>query len=269
MDISGIDHRLSLSYNPLGNSVSESFIKLFVARLHKSRPYTLLFNRQPNGLADYSKVQFSKRLEKADDKIIDKRYRFVQDVLIPAISKRILETQKTDHATFAKKHKIITDPYPIGSKVMIKNVHRQNKLDERYEGPYLIHGMTDKGSYILADKTGALLSRDVPTHHIKYHAAANPKPITLDEFSNEHHEIRAVVDHRGTPGNYVYRGLEDPEEDTWEPIKHFNSTYHIELYWARKKGGKAAGKRKNAPRTVNLRTPAPRQAKPRGRPRKS
>ncbi|KAK4508907.1 uncharacterized protein ATC70_013530 [Mucor velutinosus] len=302
MDISGIDHRLSLGYNPLGNSVSESFIKIcklttikllkgkrdqwehFIpwvnycinvkyARLHKSRPYTLLFNRQPNGLADYSKVDYSKRLEKADNRLIDKRYRFVQDVLIPAISKRIVDTQNADHANFAKKHKVIAEPYPIGSKVMIKNVHRQNKLDERYEGPYLIHSITDKGSYVLADKTGALLSRDVPTHHIKYQVAANPQPITIDEFSAEHYEIQAVIDHRGSPGNYEYKvkwkGFDDPSEDTWEPVKNFDSAKHIELYWARREGAKAAGKRRLAPQTVNWRTTTTREIGQSGRSNRS
>jgi len=302
MDISGIDHRLSLFYNPLGNSVSEAFIKtckittikllkdkrdqwehyipwvnycinVKYARLHKSRPYTLLFNRQPNGLTDYSKVEYSKRLEKADGRLIDKRYRFVQDVLIPAISKRIVDTQNADHANFAKKHKIIAEPYPIGSKVMIKNVNRQNKLDERYEGPYLIHSITDKGSYVLADKTGALLSRDVPTHHIKYQVAANPKPITVDEFSEGHYEIQAVIDHKGSPGNYEYKvrwkGFDDPSEDTWEPVKNFDSTKHIELYWARRKGAKAAGKRRLAPQTVNWRTRATREIGQSGRSNRS
>ena len=294
MEISGIDRRLSQGYNPLANSVAESFIKVTkataikllkgkrdqwehyipwvnycinvkYARLHKSRPYTLLFNRQPNGLEDYSKVEPTRSSELADEKIIDERYRFVQDVLIPAISKRILETQKADHVKFAKKHKIVENPYPIGSKVMIKNVHRQNKLDERYEGPYLIHNVTGNGSYTLMDKTGALLSRDVPTHHIVYKAAVNPKPITVDEFKNEHYEIQAVIDHKGSPGNYQYlvkwKGFDDPKEDTWEPIESFDSTKHIELYWGRRDGAKAVGKRRVAPATVNWNKSATRKQK--------
>lgn len=296
MEISGIDKRLSLAYNPLGNATAESYIKLVktttikllngkrdqwehyvpwvnycintkYARLHKSRPYTLLFNRQPNGLEDYSKVEPTLSLEKADERLINERYQFVQDVLIPAISKRIVETQEQDHAKFERKHKIVTEHYPIGSKVMIKNVNRQNKLDERYEGPYLIHNVTDKGSYVLADRTGALLSRDVPTHHINYKAAANPEPTTVDEFSKQHFEIQAVIDHKGKPGNYLYlvrwKGFDDPSEDTWEPVENFDSTKHIELYWGRRKGAKAIGKRRSAPKTVNLRTSAIR--KKRGR----
>jgi hypothetical protein len=237
-------------------------------RLHKSRPYSIVFNRQPNGLADYSKIDPTPSSEMADEKIINERYRFVQDVLVPAISKRILETQSTDHAKFAKKHKIIDTPYPIGSQVMIKNAHRQNKLDERYEGPYLIHKVTDNGAYTLMDKTGALLSRDVPTHHIVYKAAANLTPTTSDEFTENHYEIQAVVDHKSLSGSYLYRvqwkGFPDPEEDTWEPVESFDSTKHIELYWGRRDGAQAIGKRRVAPKTVNLRAAATRKERKRG-----
>jgi hypothetical protein len=88
----------------------------------------------------------------ADQNVIDERYRFVQDVLILATANHVLETQKADHAMFAKKHKVVENPYSIGSKVMIKNVNRQNKLDERYEGRYPIHNnVTNNGAYNLMD----------------------------------------------------------------------------------------------------------------------
>ncbi|GAN11738.1 hypothetical protein MAM1_0876d11323 [Mucor ambiguus] len=88
----------------------------------------------------------------AEQNVIDERYRFVQNVLILATAKRVLETQKADHAMFAKKHKAVENPYAIGSKVMIKNVNRQNELDERYEGRYPIHNnVTNNDAYNLMD----------------------------------------------------------------------------------------------------------------------
>ncbi|KAK4518183.1 uncharacterized protein ATC70_001534 [Mucor velutinosus] len=299
VEISGIDRRLSLAWNPLGNSVAESWIKLAksttvkllkgkrdqwehyipwvnyclnvkYARLHKSRPYTILFNRQPNGLTDYSKVDLTRSYDVVDQKKIDEKYSFVQNVLIPAISKRILETQKKDHANFAKKHKIIEKPYPVGSKVMVVNENKSNKLDVRYEGPYLINGITSKGSYVLMDRTGNLLSYDVPTHKLVYNAAANATLTSKEDFIREHQEVQAVINHRGSPGKYKYlvqwKGFDEP---TWEPIEHFNSTECIELYWGRRNGAKAVGKRKIAPATVNQNKAATRPQKKRGRPAKN
>jgi transposase InsO family protein len=289
LQMSGIDRRLSLPYSPMGNSVNEAYVGLAkrtivkmlrgkgeawcsylnyaqyclnvrYARLHKSRPYAVLFNRQPNEFQDYTKVTPTLRMEKAENKIIDEKYKFVQEILIPALSERIKETQKRDHERFSKTHKIVEQQFPIGSKVMIKNVNRTKKIDERYEGPFFIHGITKNGSYILKDKTGTLLSRDVPTSHIVYKSAANVTPHNLEKLKDEHYEVQAVIDHRGTHGNYEYRvkwkGYPDPSDDTWEPVEHFDSTKHIELYWGRrnaKKDTTSSNKRKTLPQTVNSR----------------
>lgn len=69
---------------------------------------------------------------------------------------------------------------------------------------------------------------------------------------------QAVIDHRGTHGDYEYRvkwkGYPDPSDDTWEPVEHFDSTKHIELYWGRHNAEKdttSSNKRKALPQTVN------------------
>ena len=62
---------------------------------------------------------------------------------------------------------------------MVKNVHRQNKLDEQYKGPYLIHNVMDNSANTLMDQTSALLSRDVPTRHIVDRATVNPKQLPV------------------------------------------------------------------------------------------
>ncbi|KAG2228417.1 hypothetical protein INT48_002888, partial [Thamnidium elegans] len=151
--LSGIDRRLSLPYTPMGNSVCERFLAMNskYSKLHKSRPYAIVFNRQPNGFEDYSKVKHTLSTEKADTKLINDRLAFAQEVVIPEITKLIKETQDNDHARFEKTHRIIKDMYPIGSTVMIQNVHRTSKLQERYSGPFTISGYTKNKSYILTD----------------------------------------------------------------------------------------------------------------------
>ncbi|KAG2228735.1 hypothetical protein INT48_007074, partial [Thamnidium elegans] len=150
--MSGIDRRLSLPYTPTGNSVTERFVgiaksvivkslkgkhadwdlylnptqlamNIKYSKLHKSRPYSIVFNRQPNDFKDYSKVVPTLSLMKADTKKIHDRLVFAQEVVIPQIALLIKTTQDNDHARFEKTHKVLKDMYPVGSKVMIVNVH--------------------------------------------------------------------------------------------------------------------------------------------------
>ncbi|KAG2228371.1 hypothetical protein INT48_007210, partial [Thamnidium elegans] len=186
--MSGIDRRLSLPYTPTGNSVTERFVgiaksviikslkgkhadwdlylnptqlamNIKYSKLHKSRPYSIVFNRQPNDFKDYSNVTPTLSLMKADTKKIHDRLAFAQEVVIPQIAALIKNTQDNDHARFEKTHKVIKDMYPIGSKVMIINVHRKSKLEEKYSGPFTIKGYTKNKSYILVDRLDNLLSR--------------------------------------------------------------------------------------------------------------
>jgi hypothetical protein len=218
------------------------------SRLHKSRPYSILFNRQPNELEDYSNLEPTLDMEKADTDQIEKRLAFAQQVVIPQISKIMREQQDKDHQQFEKKHRIIKDMYPIGSTVMIKNVNRSSKLEERFTGPFTVKGYTKNKSYILVDQQNNLLSRDIPTHHIKLIHAAKP---SQNETKEGHYEVQAVVAHRGTAPHYEYLvhwlGYDDERDFTWEPIHHFDSKLHIELYWDRRNASQGT----NLATTVN------------------
>ena len=283
--MSGIDRRLSLPYVPTGNSVVESYVGICkrsiikslaadavepdqwdlyldaiqyavncqYSRLHKSRPFTIMFNRQPNDFIDYSEqVDSSIDIEKADNKLINQKLKFVKEVVIPSIAKRIKDTQSVDHENFKKSHKIIDKKYSLNSKVMIVNVHRSSKLHPRWLGPFIIKGYTNNGSYILSDLTGDLLSRDVVTHHIKLIEDGNQRsPNSLKE---KHYEVQAIVNHRKTSdGDFEYLvnwvGYEDAKYNTWQSVASFDSKKPIQDYWARRQA--ATGN--TLPKTVNKR----------------
>ncbi|GAA5815015.1 hypothetical protein MFLAVUS_008521 [Mucor flavus] len=128
--------------------------------------------------------------------------------------------------------------YPIGSTVMILNVHRTSKLQERYSGPFTVSGYTKNKAYILIDPQGNLLSRDVATHHLKL---INANAASQNTTKDGHYEVRAIIAHRGTPGNYNYLvhwlGYDSPEDHTWQTEKDFDSKHHIQLYWDRRNAG--------------------------------
>ncbi|KAG1573082.1 hypothetical protein G6F48_013381 [Rhizopus delemar] len=131
METCGIDHRLSLPYNPLGNSTNESFVgiakralvkrlqgkkdewNLFLpsiqyamnckySRLHHSRPFVLMYNRQPNEFQDYSNTQSSiPNSSQQYAKALENKLDNMNNIVIPAIRNRIMTTQRIDNGQLA------------------------------------------------------------------------------------------------------------------------------------------------------------------------
>ncbi|GAA5802197.1 hypothetical protein HPULCUR_007658 [Helicostylum pulchrum] len=174
---------------------------------------------------------------KADTKKIYDRLAFAQEVVIPQIAALIKMNQDLDHARFEKTHTVLKNMYPIGSKVMIVNVHRNSKSEERYSGPFTIKGYTKNKSYILMDRLDNLLSRDVPTQQIKL---IQSSAASQNEIKDQHYEVQAIIAHRGGPTDFEYLvhwlGYNDETDHTWQTASDFDSTLHIELYWQRRNG---------------------------------
>ncbi|KAG1489982.1 hypothetical protein G6F53_013325 [Rhizopus delemar] len=196
---SGIEHRLSNPYNPLGNSVNERYVglakQIIVKRLDGVKNEWDLYLpsvQQPNELIDYSNIQPILHNQTIDPQVLEDKLKDVMDIIIPGLREKISETQRNDNTKFMRKNRIIHDQYPLKSEVMIKNVNRTDKTSERYEGPYTIHGYTKNGSYILMDKTGALLPRNIPTSHIVLISSDNVEP----DPNDKQWELQAIVDHR-------------------------------------------------------------------------
>ncbi|KAI8968740.1 hypothetical protein BDB01DRAFT_709755, partial [Pilobolus umbonatus] len=193
-----------------------------------------MYNRQPNGFQDYSNLRPTIRMEKSDSKYIDDKLKYVRETVIPALADRIKELQTDDHLKFNKTHRIIKDNSFL--KVMITNVTRSSKMQERWLGPFIIKGYTSNGSYILEDLTGSLLSRDIPTQQIRLIQSGSKR--TPNELKEKHFEVQAIVNHRGTPGNYEYYvhwvGYDDQKKyNTWQTVDTFDSMKPIQDYWAR------------------------------------
>lgn len=288
-DQCGISEKLSLPFNPIGNSVAEATVKttkkiivkmlngyeeswdLYVnstalamnchySRLHNMKPFCVMFFRQPNTFHnDYAKLALKFPGKSIDQKAFVKKLSLVDRILIPAIKEQIERTQKADNAYFMKRHKILQKPFPTGSAVMIKNVEGKNsKTDPLYEGPYTICGTTRNGSYILKDRTDTLLARDVPTSHIKLIHDDSVKP----DDNSEIYEVQAIVDHRGQGPNieYLTRWKHFKEDDdTWQAPETFDGTDMVKAYWARRNvdqdfnRNKRSTKKRVAPKSINKR----------------
>src|SRR5690606_1098821 len=115
---------------------------------------SLFFGRKFNGFKDYSEAE-SKLL--TDSELLE-RIEYLSKVVFPAISEKSKETQNRMVEKF--RGNAVANPFPDGSYVMTIDSTRGNKLEPRYEGPFLVVRRTKGGSYILQDLTGALLTRD-------------------------------------------------------------------------------------------------------------
>ena len=259
---SGYELRLSSKYHPRGNGAVENAVgiakrtiikrlqgknsewDLYVSsaqlamncrhtKLHSSRPFSVMLGRKPNGFQDYTGVQLGTASSSSKDtKALMQHIVDWENIVLPAISARMDAVRTLEKSKFDSQNRII-DGFPIGSKVMIKNIARAAKTDPLYVGPYTVYGITKGGSYVLSDTTGELLSRNVPPSHMKTVSADT----TVQ--SEDTYEILAVVDHKlDRNSQYLYRvrwkGYDDPEEDTWEPTDNFNSLDLIQQYWSRR-----------------------------------
>jgi transposase InsO family protein len=261
IESSGIDHRLISAYHPRANGIAERWVgktknilykrlqgksedwDLYLdstqealnnthAALHSTRPFSLMFARRPNENKDYRSV-LNKTSASDSTKQLENRINEFNETVLPAIRERIKYSQTAAQDKFNRSHRILTE-IPTGSQVTLKNVNRTAKSDPLYVGNYTVKRKTQGGSYVLVDATGALLPRDVPPSHIK--AISQETPSTKTD-QPESFEVEAVLHHKGTPGNYLYRvrwkGYNE-EDDTWEPASHFHDYTPIRKYWARR-----------------------------------
>ncbi|KAI8357371.1 hypothetical protein EDC96DRAFT_515145 [Choanephora cucurbitarum] len=129
---------------------------------------------------------------------------------------------------------------------MIVNVNRKAKTEPRYIGPFTIKGWARSGAYILEDLTGALLSRDIPTHQINMIQAGDQR--SQSDLAEKHYEVQAIVNHRGTGKDIKYyvhwRGYDDQAKYNTCPINE---------YWARRNVANAVTRGTALPATVNKR----------------
>jgi hypothetical protein len=83
--------------------------------------------------------------------------------------KMLLITQKNNSKNLKMQliHNIMETPLEIGTKVMLKSLKLQPKLNELYIGPYSVHKQTKNKNYILINSKHELLRESVPLSRLK------------------------------------------------------------------------------------------------------
>jgi hypothetical protein len=263
----GIDHRLTLPYNPRANGVAEKWvgtvkrtlvkqlegnkadwekylpavqlaINCKYASIHGSRPFSIMFAREPNDLKDYSQVEStSSEPSTENNNAILKRINDMSRIIVPIIKDRSITTQQAQQKKFNAKRNVIETDYPVGTLVMVSDVLKRATTDPSYTGPFTVHSITKRHNYILRDSMNNI-TNPYPIQRLKL-AGGESIPVAKDV--SDIYEVQSVVNHKADPTNtrkYIYRvrwkGSPDPSEDTWEEVQHFSSLKPIEEYWNRR-----------------------------------
>jgi hypothetical protein len=93
------------------------------------------------------------------DKTVADRLEFETSVVYPAIQEHSHRFKTKYVSKFNSTHRIINEPIPVGSLVMVRDELRADKTSPRYEGPFRVVRVSKGGSYLLESKDGAVYRR--------------------------------------------------------------------------------------------------------------
>jgi hypothetical protein len=194
----GVEHRVTSSYNPRANGLTEranqsliSALRKHVETDHLSWPHWLDWVLFAYRTRVHSSTNFS------PFEILDKR------------------------------HNVLNSDLEIGTKVMVKNDDRLiKKLESKYRGPFTVVSVTKDKNYILEDVLKVRLENSVPLHKLK-----------IVEFEDEDKdpfvEIEKIISHKIVADKPLYlvkwKGL-DKSENSWVKPEDFASMKFVNEY---------------------------------------
>ena len=255
--INGVKHRLIAAYNPRADGKVERAVgstlliikkmlhghqeawslyvdfaqlsfNLKIASLTGTSPFVLMFSRRANELRDFTAENPLQSIDLASWKAHQDK---LTALIFPAISDRIKAEKQKMMKKFARMRKaVMAEPLPAGARVMLRDVHRQNKFEPHYVGPYTVAQKMRSGNYLLRDAVGDLLDRLVPIDQLKV-ISRQPGAVDADENI---YQVRRVVNHRIRNGvkEYLIDWL-GYDERTWEPEQNILDSGAVSEYWKR------------------------------------
>jgi transposase InsO family protein len=248
----GIQHRLVAAYNHSANGLVERGIRTVSTMLKKhlkganqkwpqwvplmqmavnmvanvttaTAPCLLMFGRAWQQPGDYSGEIVSAGSEDDRKKFADKLKWFVEK-LYPAVVQRSAAMKKKGQA-YRQRRERKAGKIEIGSIVYALDPVHKSKWDSMYDGPYEVIGVDDKKCFVLKDGDGKVLGRHIPIDQVKVVAAQNLELV---------YAVEAVLDHKETANGVHYlvkwKGHQE-DENSWEPVEHFNDWTAINKYW--------------------------------------
>jgi len=159
--------RKYLYENSLGDDWSEYvpmiqlLMNIKIAEINQSAPFSLMFLRPANLPSDYRTT----KSELIPTDVWLKGAKILTETIFPALEKNREIFNEKLKKQFERRHRILLDQLPLGTKVMFQNHARTRKLDPPFKGPYtIVHKGRD--GYVLMDDTGATTGA-VPPQQLK------------------------------------------------------------------------------------------------------
>jgi len=159
----------------------------------------------------------------------------VRKTLYPIVARDLEAKRRKQNQYFNDHHVLRKENLPKGTLVMIKDMNRANKEDQRFVGPYKVIRRMNDGCYAIEDANG-LYASTVPINHM---SIVDESPQELDQKIEQRYEIEEILDHDGSGPETKYllkwKGYSS-EEATWEPLRHIDDDFIIKQYWKKKEG---------------------------------
>ncbi len=198
-NLMGVSHRTVAPYNPRANGLAEGYVKIAKKALLKMlegnmtnwdlftpglmaalnarmsgslrSPAFCLFHRRPrNAFTWYGDAQ-SDLLSPEE---MEKHHEQMLTIVHPEILELLKKKQKRS-AEAKDKQRVLVAHLEPGTKVMLKDQHRSNKMEPVYLGPYTVTRRTKANTYHLVDNAQISLTRPVPIAQLKVIAKPDPQ----------------------------------------------------------------------------------------------
>ncbi|CAF0856919.1 unnamed protein product [Brachionus calyciflorus] len=258
--ISGVEHRITSAYHPRTNGLVENFNKTLIccirkhaeenpikwddwlpfvlmayrSRIHPSTkftPFELFFGRKMNNLEDWSNQKEEEEeyaLYRRSEEI-RKLYNFNVPMALDSVEKSQERQRQVQNRR--ENSKISEEIIENGTKVFIKAVGLQNKLEPKFYGPYTVVGQTPNGNYWLENSKNKKLKTLYPRSRLK----VVPSEVGVEEDCDKrpHEEVEEIIKHRKRNGKiqYLVKWKDFPDDQNeWVNEDDFDTTEIIEEY---------------------------------------
>ena len=222
---------------------TQYYLNTRVLELHGSSPYSLLYARQPNDLADYTNDEAV--IESDQDR--QHRLAFLNTIVYPTILEKVNKKQAQRNEKFIASHRMLKGDYPTGSQVMIRDEMRADAPSPRYEGPFTVMRRESSGNYRLKGADGTEYSR--PPQVLKLASMGIAKDLLLPNTIFA--AVQEIVEHKEMDNEIYYRTRwkgHGQSQDSWlrqEDFLDYGPIQKYELGGQKEKESKEVGLQPN------------------------